>query len=406
MSQRFLIGVSASRGAGGVDAALVQADGVGVHASLRIKHLTHLSHGRELRELIHRATNTQSPELRHLGTLHRVLGESYALTVKQLIDQSRVAPNLLACIGCLSHTIWHDGDGKYPTTMLLGMPDVLAERTGLTVISDFASKDLALGGLGVPLEAFVDARYLRGDDESRAVLHLGSIASLVYLPSRRALHDRAILGFHAAPGTMLLDGLMRILTNGKETCDIGGKHAVQGRCIESLVERWLQNHYLQKPSPKCLPVGEFGSEFLNRAIQQANREGGTLHDVLCTMTHFIARAIVDAVERLLPARPDRILVTGRGTRNGLLWHLLEQKLLPSPMEHTDSLGLPAESYGAFSAAALAGMTLDGVPASITSATGASGQRILGSIAPGSPANWARCLAWMSRCASQPQSAAA
>ncbi|MSU78694.1 MAG: hypothetical protein EXS16_11445 [Gemmataceae bacterium] len=406
MSHRFLIGVSASRGAAGIDAALVQVDGVGANASLQLKHHTHMPHGRELRELIHRATTDPTPELRHLATLHRVLGESYALAVKQLLDQARVTPSLLACIGCSAQPLWHDGDGKYPTTLSLGMPDVLAERTGLTVVTDFASKDLAVGGSGVPLEAFVDAHHLRGADESRAVLHLGSIASLVYLPSRRATQNRAVLGFHASPGTMLLDGLMRLLTNGKEACDIGGKYAVQGRCIEPLVERWLQNHYLQKPVPKCLPVGEFGSDFLNRAIQQANREGGKLHDVLCTMTHFIAQAIVDAIERLLPDRPERIYVTGRGTRNGLLWHLLEQKLQPTPMQHTDALGIPAESYKAFAAAALASLTLDGVAANIITITGASGLRVLGSIVPGSPANWARCLAWMARCASQPQAAAA
>ncbi len=406
MSQRFLIGVSACRGAGGVAAALVQSDGIGVNASLRLRHHTQIPHGRELRELIHRVTTQESPELRHAATLHRVLGESYALAVKQLLDQSNATPNLLACVGCIAEPLWHDGDGKYPSTMSLGMADVLAERTGLTVVNDFASKDIAVGGMGVPLEAFVDARHLRCDGENRAVLHLDSIISLVDLPSRRAIQSRPIVGFHAAPGMMLLDGLMRILTKGKEECDVGGKHAVQGHGIESLVGRWLQNHYLQKPPPKCLPLGEFGVDFLNRAIQQTSREGGSLHDALCTMTHFIACAVVDAVDRLLPSRPERILVAGRGARNGLLWHLLEQKLRPTPMEPTDMIGIPAECYGAFAAAALAGMTLDGVPANISSVTGASGQRLLGNVVPGSPANWAKCLTWMARCAAQPLAAAA
>jgi anhydro-N-acetylmuramic acid kinase len=126
----------------------------------------------------------------------------------------------------------------------------------------------------------------------------------------------------------------------------------------------------------------------------AKQQGGNLHDLLCTATHFAARAVVDAVQRFLPAGAGRILVSGGGTRNGLLWRLLEQQLAPTPMERIDRYGIPIAARKAVGFAALAALAMDGVPANVPASTGAAGPRLLGSFTPGGGANWARCLAWM------------
>src|SRR5207302_6814559 len=116
--------------------------------------------------------------------------------------------------------------------------------------------------------------------------------------------------FQAAPCSLLLDGLMRMLTAKREPFDAGGKHAVQGRCLEPLLERWLQDSFVQRRPPKCVARADFGPDFLNRAVEQAKRVQGNLNDVLCTMTHFIARAIVHAIQNDLPTPPTRILLSG------------------------------------------------------------------------------------------------
>ena len=102
------------------------------------------------------------------------------------------------------------------------------------------------------------------------------------------------------------------------------------------------------------------------------------------------------MRRFLPAghRIDRVLLSGGGVRNGLLWHLLEQGLGGAPVQRTDEAGVPADVRKALSFGLLAALTLDGVPANVPSATGAAGSRLLGSLTPGSSANWARCVAWM------------
>jgi anhydro-N-acetylmuramic acid kinase len=102
------------------------------------------------------------------------------------------------------------------------------------------------------------------------------------------------------------------------------------------------------------------------------------------------------LRRFLPAdRPaQRVLLSGGGARNGLLWHLLEQQLAGVPLERIDRHGIAAEARKPVSFGILAALTVDGVPANVPSATGATGSRLIGSLTPGAPANWARCLAWM------------
>jgi len=190
--------------------------------------------------------------------------------------------------------------------------------------------------------------------------------------------------------------LMRHVTGGRETHDPGGKHAVQGCCIEPLLERWLGHPFLSRRPPKSLSCQEFGEEFIVQAVLTARQMHWPLHDLLCTATHFVARGIKLGLDRFLLAgvSPDRILLSGGGVRNGLLWRLLEEQLAPASLEKTDAHGLPGDFRNAVAHGMLAALTLDGVPANVPSATGASGTRLLGSLTPGSSANWARCVAWM------------
>ncbi len=103
---------------------------------------------------------------------------------------------------------------------------------------------------------------------------------------------------------------------------------------------------------------------------------------------------MDSVRRFIPKPADRILLSGGGVRNGLLWSLLEQHLAPVPLEKIDDHGIPAEARKAVAFAGLAALTLDGVPANLPGVTGAGGPRLLGNLTPGTPANWAQCLTWM------------
>ena len=394
MPPRWLIGLASGSSVDGVDAALMELEGVGLDVRVSQVRGLHQPYGQDLRALIRRVSSSTPCEIRQVSLLHRLLGETLAAAARTVADHASLSLQRVQCIGCPGHTIWHDSEGRFPSTLGLGMAAVVAERCGVTTISDFRSRDVAAGGQGVPLAALTDYILFRHPHESRLLIHLGGLARIVFVPAGCRIPE--VVGFEASPCNVLLDALMGQLTGGKESYDPGGKHAVQGKCIDALLQSWLGHAYMQRRPPKSLPRHLFGDDFAAVAVGQVRQLGGSLHDLLCTATHFVARGITAAIRRFLPSgqRIDRVLLSGGGVRNGLLWRLLEQPFEGTPLQRTDEVGVPADVRKALSFGMLAALTLDGVPASVPSATGAAGSRLLGSITPGSSINWARCLAWM------------
>ena len=394
MTPRWLIGLASGSSADGVDAALMELEGVGLDLRVRQVQGMHQPYGPDLRALVRRASTLEPCEIRQVSRLHRLLGETFAAAARSVADHASLSLQKVQCIGCPGHTIWHDSEGRFPSTLGLGMAAVVAERCGVTTVSDFRSRDVAAGGQGVPLAALTDYILFRHPREGRLLFHLGGLARVVFVPADCRIHE--VVGFEANPCNLLLDALMTHLTGGREPYDPGGKHAVQGKCIDALLQNWLSHPYLQRRPPKSLPRHLFGDDFAAQAVQQVRQLGGSLHDLLCTATHFVACGITSAVRRFLPSgqRIHRVLLSGGGVRNGLLWNLLEQSFTGVPFERTDEVGVPADLRRALSFGMLAALTLDGVPANVPSATGAAGSRLLGSLTPGSSINWARCLAWM------------
>jgi len=343
----------------------------------------------ELRELLNRVGPVGPVEVRQVSLLHRLMGETLAGAARQVADQASFSLQNISCIGCPGHTAWHDPEGRFPSTLELGMATVVAERTGITTVSDFRTRDLASGGQGEPLAALADFLIFRHPQENRILIHLGGVASIVNLPAHGKVHD--VLGFEAGPCNRLLDELTRQMTGGREPFDPGGKHAVQGRCVESLLEQWCAAPYLKRRPPKSLSLHGLVEDLVSQAIQLARDGSCQLHDLLCTATHFVSRSISHSLQRFIPQRCGltRVFLSGGGTRNGFLWHLLEQQLAPLSLGKTDQAGIPSDARKPVEHGVLAALTLDGVPANLPRVTGTAGGRLLGSITPGSSANWAR-----------------
>jgi anhydro-N-acetylmuramic acid kinase len=378
----------------GADAALLELEGVGLELRARLLLFLHQAYTADLRDLIRQVASGQVVEGRQAGLLHRLLGETFAAAARQVVDRASLSLQRLQCLGCPGHTVWQEHECRFPFTLAVGMPAVVAERTGVTTVSDFHSRDLAAGGLGTVLEALPDHLLFRHPEQNRLLIHLGGMARIVYLPA--ATRVRNVLGFEAGPCNLLLDELMHRLTGGREHYDAGGKHAVQGHCLDNLLQSWLGHSYLLLRPPKRVPRQGFIDELLFQAVQAARQGSAGFHDLMCTATHFVARAITFSVRRFLPAMdpPPRVLLSGGGVKNGLLWHLLQQQLSGWSLDRTDSCGVPSEARSAIGHGLLAALTLDGVPANVASITGAAGGRLLGSLTPGSAANWSRCLTWM------------
>ncbi|MEX0586897.1 MAG: anhydro-N-acetylmuramic acid kinase, partial [Pirellulales bacterium] len=185
-------------------------------------------------------------------------GAPAALATRAAEATAEVVGRLLASAGTMGHRalavavqqpgLWElDPDRRAHTSLCDAAR--LAELTGLSVIDDFSSRDLASGGLGGPLLAVPLWMLLAERQASIVLLDLGRTLRLTYLPAREAAAIAGLLAFDLGPGMSLIDRLTAQLTDGEHAFDPGGRLAVQGRRIPGLVERWLDYPYFKRPIP-------------------------------------------------------------------------------------------------------------------------------------------------------------
>jgi anhydro-N-acetylmuramic acid kinase len=388
---RVLLGLSIGSPLDGIDAVAVRAGGIGLGLAPRIERTLRLPFLTTQLQ----ALRAQSSDRR--GGLAAAIAEAAVQAARTVAVQAGLSSRDIFLLGFLepAHSTvdtpisWSEVAGR------------IAEGTGLTVVHGFRHRDRAAGGAGHPITALADFFLYHNDREDRLVIHLGAVSSVLLLSG--AAKVGGIQGWEAGPGSQLLDAILFHGTRGKESNDPYGKKAVQGRCLEPLLARWLEHPYLSRKPPKAVPADAFGRSFLHAAFDTARVLGAGLSDLLCTASHFIARSIGDAWRILRPAgsTPPRVLLTGGGVRNGFLWQLVGQVFEGTPLARSDDIGIPAAARKAAAAAILAALTCDGVPGNVAPLTGAAGGRVLGHIVPGDTRNWSRCSTWLAEQVSDP-----
>jgi anhydro-N-acetylmuramic acid kinase len=385
---RLLIGLSVGSGLEGVDAAAVRVTGLGLDLAPRVEGAVRVAFPPPVRDACRMALG-DSP--RALGPdFVRNVAETAVHAARQVLVRSGVSPRDTFVAALL--------EPAHPSAEL-GVPwpevaDRFAEQTGLTILHGFRHRDRAAGGSGHPITAAADHLLLRSSTHSRLLVHLGAVTSLVFIPAGGKVSN--VIGFEAGPGNQLLDALLFHATRGKEACDPGGKKAVQGKCLEALMSRWLEHPYLTRVPPKSVHPDAFGRSFLLAAFDVARQLGAGLPDLLCTATHLAACAIGAAARAWLPTTPAprQVFATGGGVRNGFLWQLVSQQFAGEVVSRADDAGVPALARNAAGAAVLGALTCDGVAGNLAVLTGATGGRLLGHFAPGDGRNWAKVAEWV------------
>ena len=319
--------------------------------------------------------------------------------VRRLPSLASVPQDDVLAVGLLGPGLWSGSLREGRGHLELGDPSRLAEDCGCNVVSHFAQRDLAAGGMGGPLMA-IPQWLLLGEQSgtSRLLLDVGRSVRLTLLPGGRREEDLdAVLAFDVGPGTALLDRLSLQLSEGRLPYDPGGTLAVQGTKIQELIDRWLADPYFQETPPRWQPQGVCAEEALETTVRMAIDSGWSIRDLLCTATHFIARCIAVAVEEHLPgalSRIDELVISGGGQGNGLLLAEIGLQMQQRPVKRIADLGWPPGQLEAATAAVLAGMHLDRLAASRPALSGATAPRVLGQLTPGSPAAWGRLIRYM------------
>ncbi|MCY0907095.1 MAG: anhydro-N-acetylmuramic acid kinase [Sulfobacillus thermotolerans] len=370
------IGLMSGTSTDGIDAALIAVDLQNPRPTTLISSLFRPYLGSE-RQLLLDATQPDCSAL-HVKRADMALGEWLADAVNQLLAEAHVNARDIRVIGSHGHTVAHYPDQHI--SWQIGNPHVLAQRTGIGVISDFRQRDLLLGGQGAPLVPLYDYVMFHSSGETRVLLNLGGIANLTVLTAGSSCD--AVTAWDAGPANMILDGLVMIATQGQSLMDEGGRQMAQGTVHKGLLERWQQHPFFSKPIPKSTGREEFGMEYVQRLWQDGRTQGLSLPDLLATAGELIAQAISRSLTQVTAA-PVALIAGGGGTHNAALMEKISRALpLLRPWEPTGAYGVPEDAKEAMAFAYYGWLSLNGVPIHLPHVTGASHTAIMGSYTPG------------------------
>ena len=378
--QKLVIGLISGTSADGVDTALVRIRGSSLDTELELIDFRTHPYPRGLREMISELSSLRGEGISQLNFL---LGELFAEAVIKLLQRIDIEPSMIDLIGSHGQTVCHLPREenllgyRVKSTLQIGEPSVIAKRTGIVTVADFRPADIALGGEGAPLMPYFDYLVFRSSEKSRGVLNIGGIANLTVL--RRGCLVEEILAFDTGPGNMIIDGLMRRLF--ERDFDKDGEEASKGRVSEKLLGIYMNHPYFHKPPPKSTGREEFGEEFIEDFMKEADRLGLSKEDIIATATELTARSIYQSYcDFVLPEGGlDELIVSGGGVHNRCLMTSLEGHFSGVEVKTSDDFGIPSDAKEAICFAVLANETIHGNPSNVPTATGAYKQTVLGKI---------------------------
>ena len=306
-------------------------------------------------------------ELERAALAANELSRRYAAAIQALLGKAEIRAGQVKAIGCHGQTVRHRPDLGF--TIQLANPALLAELTGVTVVADFRSRDIAASGQGAPLVPAFHAALFRHPEHRRVIVNIGGISNLTSLPP-----CGRVLGFDCGPGNLLLDAW--IARHLGQPYDKDGAWAANGQPIPELLRRLLAEPFFAAPPPKSTGRDLFNLPWLEHFLSPDFAPV----DVQATLLELTVKGIATAIQEHCSAASE-IYLCGGGAHNGALVRGLKQSLPDNIIAPTDDLGVNADWVEAFAFAWLARQALNGNPGNLPEVTGAKGARILGAIYP-------------------------
>lgn len=360
------IGLMSGTSMDGIDAVLVSFQG-----KTLCTHATRSSPYPEgLRQrLILASQNQATPD--EVGELDTLVGALFADAAEALIRESSADRSSIRAIGSHGQTLRHQPSGPARFSLQIGNPSIIAEKTGVTSVGDFRSRDMAAGGQGAPLVPAFHQHYFGSKNEDRCILNLGGIANITWLPSDP---NSPVTGFDTGPANALMDAWCQDQTG--RPYDEDGQWAQEGIVNQALLNDMLSDAYFERPAPKSTGKEKFNLCWIRTLVQR--HEEVRPEDVQRTLL----RLSVITTVRQMPQSPTMVVYAcGGGTRNRLFMKELAQALSPIRILSTAELGLDPQWVEPTAFAWLARQTISSLPGNLAEVTGARGPRILGAIYP-------------------------
>lgn len=391
-NHHLVIGLMSGTSLDGVDAVLVAIsnDNAGVVSAVSLEHQVSIPYSKEMQQRIGSLCIPGKSDINDLTIAHFGLAHWYASAVNLLIAEGGYDRSQIDAVCMHGQTVWHapvaqdfpgpQGPIAVTGTLQLGNASVVASLTGLPVISDFRSADMAEGGEGAPLAPYIDHLLYAKQGEGRAVQNIGGIGNVTVLPLGG--NREAIYAFDTGPGNMIMDAVVSIGTNGDKTFDDDGILAAQGKVSLKILDVLMDDPYFTRKPPKSTGREVYGQAFARRLMGLGEAEGLSFADIVATATAFTARSIAQAYKDfVLTITPlHTVIVSGGGALNSTLLAMLKD-YLPQGIEVTTSRnsGVPDQAREAMAFALMGHESLMGRPGNIPAVTGARKPTVLGLI---------------------------
>jgi anhydro-N-acetylmuramic acid kinase len=357
------VGLMSGTSLDGIDAVLAD---FGTHPP-RLIATHYLPYPDALSERLLALQNKGDDELHQAALLSNELARLNHQAIQAVLETAEVMAESIQAVGCHGQTVRHNPEAGY--TLQLGNPALLTELSGISVVADFRSRDIAAEGQGAPLVPAFHEAVFRSPEAHRVILNVGGIANVTNLKP-----GSITSGFDTGPGNMLLDAWIQFHTG--QAFDEGGEWASSGQIIPRLLDALLAHPFFARTPPKSCGREQFNLGWLNSHLIG----GESKKDVQATLLELTSRSIASAIERWCGA-PNELLVCGGGAHNVMLLKRLAAQLSRTRVCVSDVLGIGADWVEALAFAWLARQTRLGLPGNLPAVTGAKGARILGAIYP-------------------------
>lgn len=363
MATELYIGIMSGTSLDGVDAALVEFSDRGLN-TLGTQYLPYPESLKREALALH---DVDANELHRAAVLAQELAKLYATTTSALLKKTGTSASQVIAIGCHGQTIRHRPTDGY--TIQLNAPATLAELSGISVVTDFRSRDIAAGGQGAPLVPAIHQALFGSPNVHRALLNLGGIGNLTNLQP-----GHPVTGFDCGPANILLDAWIH--KHRGESFDKDGYWAAQGTSLPGLLAKLQAHLFFEAAPPKSCGREEFNLAWLESLLDGTEKP----EDVQATLLQLTCWSAVDAISRWCNS-PRELYICGGGAHNAALLRLLQKGLPNTRIATTEALGVLPDWLEAIAFAWLARQHVLGLPGNLPEVTGARGPRILGAFYP-------------------------
>jgi anhydro-N-acetylmuramic acid kinase len=377
MNKTFAVGLMSGTSLDGVDAALVSLEEVDDDIKVELLAFEKIEINPNLLHQIKSGINKDTSSNELLCSLNFELGYLFAEAVRAVCKKIRFPLAKLNFIASHGQTIYHipKSSKLQSSTMQLGEPAVIAYETGVKVISNFRSMDIAAGGEGAPLVPFADYSLFKSDKETVVLLNIGGIANITVLPAGGGLSK--VYAFDTGPGNMIIDELMNHYYNKSYDCN--GEIGLRGTIITELYEELKKHPYIIEKPPKSTGREMFGVAFAHEIISHYSTYNS--EDIVKTLTSYTTWSIIENINRYVECdlHVDRLIVSGGGVYNQCIMDGLTKGLAETKVQSLGNLNILPDAKEAIAFSVLGYRTLNNQFSNVKTATGAKSDVILGSI---------------------------